>query len=259
MVITWLCLVLMFLCACAYARPSYSVLPTPSVEPEQTVGVLTPRQALAAMYGNEAFAIYDTEALLPAPVAEYTTTVHINVIACYWEDYEDKCIVITDSAYNTCHACQADIGGAIFRIVNNSWRISVFQRNIISLGSFGYVPKGELIRIGPNKYAVLLRSGWAGQGYEGETVTIIAEIEDSLRVIASFPVGELQESFAKDGTMFFDWGYGSKIEFFPVEDSDFYNILIKQYGIDNQGNKFKRTIVYTFSKEIGKYVLVRQE
>lgn len=258
MAMTWLCLVLMFLCACAYARPSYSVLPTPSVEPEQTIGVLTPRQALAAMYGNEAFAIYDTEALLPAPVAEYTTTVRINVIACYWEDYEDKCIVITDGAYNTCHLCQADIGGAIFRIVNNSWRLSVFQRNIISLGSFGYVPKGELIRIGPNKYAVLLRSGWAGQGYEGESVTIIAEIEGSLRIIASFPVSELQESFAEGGTIFFDWGYGSKIDFILGENPNFYNIVITQYGINRQGDKFKSVIFYTFSEESGKYVLVHQ-
>jgi 3D (Asp-Asp-Asp) domain-containing protein len=87
----------------------------------------------------------------------------------------EKRLVITDGAFDYRHACQAAIGGAVFRQENGSWKLVAFQPNIISLGSFGYVPKGTLIQIGPDKHAALIRSGWAGQGYEGEYATIIAD------------------------------------------------------------------------------------
>ncbi len=218
----------------------------------------TTKQVLEAMYGNESLSISDTEATLHAPVPNYTTTVHINLMACFWEDLAEKCLVVTDSAFNSCHACQADIGGAVFQRINGSWELIVFQPKIISLGSFGYVPKGELIQIGPDKHAALIRSGWAGQGYEGEYATIIAEIDGSFRVVLNLLVSEMQETFAKDGTASLEWGYSSKMEFFASEHSDFYDLVVTQYGINSEGEKFKTVSLYTFSGTNDEYVLVSQ-
>ncbi len=210
------------------------------------------------MYGDEALSISDTEAILHAPVPHYTTTVHINLMACFWEDLTEKCLVVTDSAFDHCHACQADIGGAVFQQVNGSWKLVVFRPNIISLGSFGYVPKGELIQIGPDKRAALIRSGWAGQGYEGEYATIIAEIDGSLRVVLNLLVSERQETFAKDGTAFLEWGYSSKLEFYSGNHPDFYDLVVTQYGIDREGNRFEAVSIYSFSAEKREYMPVRQ-
>lgn len=237
------------------AQPPSPIIIVPSVMRE---GMPTPRQAFEAMYGAKALSITDTEATLPAPVPNYTTTVHMNLMACFWEGLAEKCLVVTDSAFNFCHACQADIGGAVFQRIDGSWKLAVFRPTIISLGSFGYVPKGELIQIGPNKHAALIRSGWAGHGYEGEYATIIAEIDGSLRVLLNLRVSEMKETFAKDGTASLEWGYNSKMEFFAGRHSDIYDLVVTQYGINREGEKFKTVSLYTFSDANDEYVLVHQ-
>ncbi len=236
-----------------------SSLPTVSLSSSIRESIPTSRQVLEAMYGDEALSISDTEVLLPAPVPNYTTTVHINLMACFREGPDEKCLVVTDGAFDNCHICQSEIDCAMFQVVNGSWELVVFQPNVISLGSFGYVPKGELIQIGPDKHAALIRSGWAGQGYEGEHATIIAEIDGSFRVVLNISVGALQESFEKDGTTPLMWGYGSKMEFFADDDHpDYYILLMTQYGINEEGEKFKTVSLYAFSDTEGQYVMVSQ-
>lgn len=236
------------------ARPPSPAAPASSI----IEGMPTTRQALEALYGDEALSISDTEATLHAPVPNYTTTVHINLMACFWEDLTEKCLVVTDSAFDYCHACQADIGSAVFQRINGSWELIVFQPTIISLGSFGYVPKGELIQIGPDKHGALIRSGWAGQGYEGEYATIIAEIDGSFRVLLNLLVSESQETFAKDGTTSLEWGYSSKMEFYARDRSDYYDLVVTQYGINGEGKKFKTVSLFTFSGANGQYILASQ-
>ena len=235
-----------------------STSPTVSVSPSIREGMPTSRQVLEAMYGNQALSINDTEATLPASVPNRTTTVHINLMACFWEGLDEKCLVVTDGSFDNCHACQADIDSAIFQLINGSWELVVFQPKVISLGSFGYVPKGELIQIGPDKHAALIKSGWAGQGYEGEYNTIIAEIDGSFRVVLNLLASEMEEPFAKDGTASLKWGYSSKMDFFPGDRSDYYDLVVTQFGIDREGKKFKTVRFYTFSDTEGRYIMVSQ-
>ncbi len=252
-------ILLLIACRAVHKSPATPfVSPVYTVSPSTAESLLTPRQALEAMYGSEALSISDTEALLNAPVPSRTTAVHINLMACYWEEHAEKCLVITDSVFDNCHACKADIGGAVFRRANGTWQLAVFQPKIISLGSFGYVPKGELIQIGPDKHAALIRSGWAGQGYEGQYATIVAEIDGSFQVVLNLLISEMQETFAKDGTASLEWGYGSKMEFFAGKHPDFYDLVVTQYGINKEGNKFKTVRFYAFSDANCKYMLVRQ-
>lgn len=228
--------------------PTTAIGPTYTPEASSTiVSMLSPKQALELMYGEEALSISDREAHLRAPVEGYTTTVHINLMACYWEDDIEKCLVITDGAFDSSHVSQADIAGAVFYRIDSRWRLNVFQPHIISLGSFGYVPKGELIQIGPERYAVLLRSGWAGQGYQGEYATILAETEDTLRVVFHLRVNESQDVFDKGGSATMAWGYASNLEFVAGENPDYYDLVITQYGINPEGKNFKTVKAYTFS------------
>ncbi len=140
-----------------------SPLPTVSISPSIREGLPASREVLEAMYGREALSIDGTEALLPAPVPNRIMTVHINLMACFWEGPDKKCLVVTDRAFDNCHVCQADIDSAIFQLINGSWELVVFQSKAISLGSFGHVPKGELIQIGPDKYAALIESDWGAR------------------------------------------------------------------------------------------------
>ena len=241
-------------------KPATTVLanPTVSVLSSMRESIPTGRQVLEAMYGNEALSINDTEAILPAFVPDRTTTVHINLMACFWEGTDEKCLVVTDGSFDNCHVCQADIDGAIFQLINGSWELVTFQPKVISLGSFGYAPKGRMIQIGPDKHAALIKSGWAGQGYEGEYSTIIAEIDGGFRVVLNLLVSEMEESFAKDGASSFEWGYSSKMEFFPDDRSDYYNLVVTRFGVNREGKKFKTVESYMFSDTEGGYIMVSQ-
>lgn|GEM_PF-2524246 len=220
---------------------------------QNTQGIPTTRQVLEALYGNVAISISDTEALLPGPMPGYTTTVRMNLMACYWEEGVEKCLVITDSAFSDAHVSQADIGGAVLTRINGVWRVAVFQPHITSLGSFGHVPKGALIQIGPDKHAALMRGEWAGQGYEGEGCAIIAEIEGDLRVILSLPLSAVQEGEYNK----VEWGYGSRLDFYEGR-SPIYSLKVTQFGVNEKRQKFKKISVYVFSEREHRYVLFKE-
>jgi hypothetical protein len=231
-----------------------TLVPSVAISAFQNVqGIPTPRQVLEALYGNVAISISDTKALLPGPMPGYTTTVQINLMACYWEDGVEKCLVITNSAFDYSHVSQADIGGAVLKRINGVWHIAIFQPYITSMGSFGYVPKGYLIQIGPGKYAALLRGEWAGQGYEGEGCAIIAEIDGALRVILSLPLSAVQEGEYNK----LEWGYGSRLDFYEGR-SPIYSLKVTQFGINEKRQKFKKISVYTFSQTEHRYVLFKE-
>ncbi len=219
----------------------------------------TGRVVLEAMYGDEALSMNDKEAIIPAQVPNQTAIVHINLMTCFWESLEEKCLVVTDKSFDNCHVCQAEIDSAIFQRMHDSWELTVFQPNVIALGSFGYVPKGELIQIGPDKHAALVKSSWNGQGYEGEYNTIIAETNDSIQVVFNLLISEIEESLEKDGTTSLKWGYSSKMEFFPGARSDYYDLKVTQFGVNKEGMKFKHVRFYTFSDTEGRYMMVSHQ
>ncbi len=247
-------------CAAFFAPPQFPIVDSPSaiVTQDQSPCLLTPARALELMYGEDALSVTETEVLLPAPYSGYTTTVHLNLMTFFWENAAEQCLVITNSAFDNSHVNQATIDGAIFRWRGDSWKLAAFQPNLISLGSFGYVPKGSLVHIGPDKHAALLRSKWEGQGYASEYATIITEVNGSLRVVLHLLMSERQETFDKDG-VFLKWGYQSELAFRTGSHSDFDDIVVTQYGVNQDGDHFNRMSVYAFSDGRSAYMPVNEK
>ncbi len=237
--------------------PTAFPIPTSSSSPVPTaiVGSAMPtaRQALTLMYGDRAYVIDDHQAMLTAPADGYTTTVHINTMGCYWEENEEKCLVITDQAFDHAHITQAQIDGALFLRQNGVWRMELFRPRLAELGSFGYVPKGSLIYFGPDRRAALIHSYWQGQGSEEEHITIFAQIGDEIKVIFDQLVNASFTPPDGGAALGPGWGYGSRLEFEENEKSDYYTIVLTQFGTGQEGDYFRRDSVFLF--EDGRYVL----
>lgn len=208
--------------------------------------LLRPQAALEMMFGGEALANDENAALLKVSQEGFTTTLQLNLMACYWEDQLEKCLVLVDGASDNCHACQAVISGAVFYRSEGAWQIAVSHPNLLERGSMGYVPKAELIQIGPGKYGALLRSGWTGQGYTGERVTIFAEVAGDFRVVFEILASERQDYVLAPGL---NWGYSSQLEFIETEHSPYDTLVVTQFGVNRAGDRFKTVTGYAFTGE----------
>jgi len=231
--------------------PASACMPKPGLAP-----IADPpdaRQIFERMYGDGALSITDEEVLIRAPVQGLTTTVRLNLLAPYREGTTDKILVLTSGAFSNAHVAGATIDGAILVKSAGGWTMDTIRHDIVELGSFGYIPPGELVQIGPDKYGALLRSGWAGQGYESTRVTIIAQVEACL--IVTFDLRRTDEKQAAVG-LEKSWGYTATLEFID-SNTDFYDIRLTQQGTDREGKEFLAVKNYAF---LGTgYVLVEND
>jgi len=213
-----------------------------------TTGIISPKEALGQMFGKDnTFSVDGTKVEITEKNGiDYW--VEINSLVCFWELKSEKCIVITSRSEGKCHICGVHIQGAIFERINKEWVLSKINLQTAFIGSFGYVSKGELIKIGDEKYAVLLRSGYGNLGYSNTHTTIIAETKESLGVVFDYFPNESQDT---------EWKFVSELNFYPDENNnDYYKIVITYFGTDKTGNT-PPTQIYTFSGT--EYVLLDEQ
>jgi len=178
----------------------------------------------------------------------YGYWITINTLACFWEFSSQKCFVITTWSEGSCHICGVHIEGAVFERRPDGWVMREYNSNIALLGSFGYVSKGELLQIGDQKHAILLKSGYGNLGYSNSSATIIAETNNSLNVVFQYYPTESQDSA---------WKYMSELNFYRNErDNYYYKMVITYFGTDKTG-KTPPAQTYTFSGT--EYVLLDEQ
>lgn len=213
--------------------------PIPSLAPEIiTTSIIGPKEALGLMFGTDRpFSSDGTQVMITAQ-NDYNYWVELNSLFCFWEDDTEKCAVITTRSEGDCHICGVHIQGAIFTRTGKDWVMTKFNPEVGLLGSFGYVSKGELIRIGDEKYGIMLRAGYANQGYANSYAKIIAETENSIGFVFGYRLTESQDT---------TWKYTSELDFYPDEkNKDYYKIVVSYFGTDRTG-KTPPVQVYTFS------------
>jgi hypothetical protein len=197
------------------------------------------------MFGKDkTFSADGTKVMLTSQNGSYNYWVEINTLTCYWEHQSEKCLVITDWSEGQCHICGVNIQGAVFERTGERWVLSIFNPQIVLLGSFGFVSKGELIRIGDDKHAIVFRSGYGNLGHFFDYVTFIAETENSLGVVFQY------DSSVSDTD---GWKYVAQLDFNPDKTNpDYYKIVLSYFGTDSNGDT-PPTQMYVFSRT--KYVL----
>lgn len=137
----------------------------------------------------------------------------------------------TTTFENSCHACSPVLGGAVFVLDNNSWRIRTKQEFISNIaGDWGQISEdvGELEIIGPDKHGVALNIGYGGMGEEYLFKYIIAETANDLRVV--FQTEVKGEFVTCDNVNFKCWGFQTTMEYIRGNNLNYYDIRIQRYG-----------------------------
>ena len=236
--------------------PTESETPIPYSTP---VSIISHQEALEQMYGKGVRILpgYEQSDASFTSAEGITYNIRINTFACYWDNLRseigfEKCIVVTErSTSYGCHPCGALIDSAVFDRTPTGWKTHSLKSNMIELGSFGQIPKGELVQIGRRKYAALLKGTYA-QGGATERLIIIAETEHSFGII--FQIVSYSEYF---GGAENSWAYNSKLEFQESENNgEYYDIVVKYFG-KAQNGKTPPLQVYKFADQ--QYVLFYEE
>lgn len=212
------------------------------------VSLITPQEALEQMYGNQAQIHNNGGSITSAQGITYN--IHINLFTCYWDNLGfEKCLVITDRSVKFARPI---IDGAIFDRTAMGWQLRSFRSEIAEIGPNGIAPIGELVQIGSGKYAVLLKTTYANQGFVTDSLVIIAETENGLGVVFELTSADKYVTVENQKDVV-NWEWNSSLEFQPDKDNtEYYRIIVAYYGKDENGTTPPLQI-YTFSGT--KYVL----
>ncbi|MFN3329925.1 MAG: hypothetical protein ACK419_03255, partial [Pyrinomonadaceae bacterium] len=160
-----------------------------------------------------------------------------------------------DEIFGSCHACGVPISIAVFIQKNGTWRFELFNRNIGAQGSFGSPPQMSLVKIGPQKHALLLERGFTGQGITEFSYSYLWH-KDGVITEHQIPIPFSDTSGYyspdQDGYVEFDF----KIEYLPNNGSEYYDIKVifsgkrsVKVGRRYVPEPFTSFIVYRFSNE----------
>src|SRR5690349_4119251 len=146
--------------------PADAITPIPYSTP---VSIISHQEALEQMYGKDVRILpgYEQSDASFTSADGITYNIRINTFACYWDNLGseigfERCLIVTErSTSYGCHPCGALIDSAVFDRTSTGWKTHSLKSNMIELGSFGQIPKGELIQIGRRKYAALLKGVYA--------------------------------------------------------------------------------------------------
>lgn len=136
-------------------------------------------------------------------------------------------IILTGTALPdyTCTQCPALIGGGLFSRRGKEWLLDSVETAVTQVGSWGRVPKGKLVEIGPDKRGVLFQDELKAQAYVGEHTVILTDVGGVLREVLRVETHASNENGC--GIEGFEecWEYTSTWEFTPgrnLEYDDFH-------------------------------------
>lgn len=128
-----------------------------------------------------------------------------------------------------CRGCAPLISAAVFVAGNNGWQLESVGRATIVFGDFGKPPEAQLVQVGPQHHAFLLRSTTT----QAETTT-----NEALLVPWNGNVHDAMQWVAADsnkddcGGAYPCFGYQRDLKFVPAPNSDYDDIVLTLNGTD---------------------------
>lgn len=97
-------------------------------------------------------------------------------------------VVLSRQDHGSSHAAGATISIAEVSAVGDTWKRTLFQKDVVSIGSFGNAPEPTLILLG--KTTLALRFDLVGMhfGYIGKTLVLVAKVGGQYKEILSVQV-----------------------------------------------------------------------
>jgi hypothetical protein len=215
---------------------------------EEGVSLLAHQEALRRMYGKDLnISSNDGTSILSPEGVKYD--IEMNVFSCYWNAFNvETCLVVTDRSQ--CMGCGSYIDAAIFNRMDGEWKLQSYQSSIVNFDSSGKAPKGEIVEIGDENYAVQFRWRYSSTGSTLEHLVLIgntgATTAYSFGVLLDI-VSMGERWIAADKKE----GWSTNLYIQRTEEKKEYDDLIVNYYGDN--NEMPYSEFYTFSDE--KYTL----
>ena len=171
-----------------------------------------------------------------------------------------ECIILIESRMkkNTCHACAANLGIAVYSKPEETWVSTFEQKNNILLGQWGKVPKTTIVKIGEDNYGIFVHNRNLAQGYASESYTLLAKIDDEYVELINIPTHSDNHGTGIAGL----FECNAVIEFIGGQNKKFFDIKIVTKGTEGSWDNGKMKIssvnevrLYKFEKD--KYVLFK--
>ena len=139
-----------------------------------------------------------------------------------------ECIILIESRMkkNTCHACAANLGIAVYSKSGEIWVNTFEQKNNILLGQWGKVPKTTIVKIGEDQYGIFIHNKNLAQGYASQSYTLLAKIDDEYVELINIPTHS--DNYGTGISELFEWN--AIIEFIEDRDKKFFDIKIVKKG-----------------------------
>jgi hypothetical protein len=97
-----------------------------------------------------------------------------------------KLLAITSAhGESGCHACTALAGVAVLVSKSGAWRLEAKDRTADVVGQYGLFPKGKLVRIGPQRYAVLILTTFGNEGDYATAATLLGQTDSGVGSLLS--------------------------------------------------------------------------
>lgn len=133
--------------------------------------------------------------------------------------------------WEECHACAPILGAAIFSELEGDWFVMALRKNLGVYGAWGKGPEKELIQIGENHFAILLKEAYTAQGIENGSQLLIGLDADSFKVLLDLPT-----SYSNEGMYYEDFhpelaeAYDSELSFIAEPGQDHYDLIVTTQG-----------------------------
>jgi hypothetical protein len=139
-------------------------------------------------------------------------------------------ITFSNSTANLCHACRGKISLFEFQKKNEKWQLIRKYLAFAFGDEFAFEPRGfDLVRIGnKNKYAVIVHTGYSGQGHDQESKSVYAVVDHSFDQVFEFTSYEYYNDYPKD-IEYTDGYSGMRI---LESNKDYFDIETKSYESD---------------------------
>lgn len=152
-------------------------------------------------------------------------------------DGQKKVILLTEtlsrdrSGWESCHACAPILGAALFSQVDSAWFVEALQKNITEIGAWGELPARNLVKIGPETYAIALDYTYSGQGNTIGGTLLVAFGDGTIRQVADVHTRYSNEDMflpGEDGG--YAYSYTSTISFQEGSNTHINDLVVATTG-----------------------------
>ena len=239
------------------------------IGPLEADGSFTIQGALQALYGNydpqSHSALWNEIAVPDRP--EFSNfrgvshgTVGVAFDATYRELGIDKHIFVTltkplGNDYD-CHVCEPLLGAVVFSKRADKWSIESEEKYLILGAGFGQRPRCQLVKVGPDKFGVMMHYGDMSQGFKTEWIVLISAEGNTVKPILTLTtLHDFPPPCSPDPTNPNDEDcihYSVEYRFLPGSNPAYFDISTTKRVRSGPNANTSLTAAYSFAG--GKYV-----